>query len=314
MLFGLTWETMETREIRHLLALAKHLNFTLAAEELGISQSALSKSIQGVEDRLQLRLFDRNRGGVRMTAVGRDLVSRATLVDVKIRDLAKFAAEAARGSSGKVAFGITPIPAKALLADLLSQMIIDRPQLSCRVVVRTADNLCEALANEEIEFFVSAEQVFAIDEAIDRSILGLFPAAIVVRPGHPLLVCPSESLPACLSKYPLILTGPFPLTSASSNSDLIKDHGVHYAIEGVGTIAKVVEQSDAFWLTSQFAVRDEIAQGRLSVLPYSTKLHPNRVMIYTLAHRAVSPAAREVIKVIRRQFAALTQDAGPIPA
>jgi DNA-binding transcriptional LysR family regulator len=301
MLFFMIWRNMDTREIRHLVALSKHLNFTAAADELGISQSALSKSIQAIEDRLQLRLFDRNRGGVRITAVGRDLSRKAAGVLTQIRDLDWFARDAAGGSAGRISFGMTPVPAKALLSTLLLKMNSEHPQLSCRVAVRTADALLEALVNEEIEFYVAGEHLFSTEEAIDRKLLGLFPAAILVRPDHPVLKFQPESFPDCLAAFPLLFTGPFPTALGHPNAEFVSHHGVHYAVEGLGTLVKLTEGSDAILLASLFGVHEELRQGRLKAIPFGMPLQPIRIMIHTLAHRTLSPAARRIIKEARQE-------------
>jgi DNA-binding transcriptional LysR family regulator len=67
---------IDLRSLRYVVGLARQLSFTKAADELGVSQSALSRSIQQVERRSAARLFDRDRGGVYLTAVGR-LLERA---------------------------------------------------------------------------------------------------------------------------------------------------------------------------------------------------------------------------------------------
>jgi len=55
---------IDTRLIRHVLALARHRNFARAAEQLHLSQPALSRSISRLEETLGVALFDRTRKGV----------------------------------------------------------------------------------------------------------------------------------------------------------------------------------------------------------------------------------------------------------
>lgn len=296
---------MDSREIKHLVALSRHLNFTAAADELGITQSALSKSIQATEDRLQVRLFDRNRGGVRVTARGRDLIRKAAAVLTEIRELDRFANGAASGEDGKVSFGMTPVPAKALLPTLILKMNSEHPQLSCQVAVRTADAMLEALVSEEIEFYIGGEHLFARDEAIDRKLLGLFPAALLVRSDHPVLDCEPGELSERLADFPLLFTGPFPAAFEHPNSQIVWRHRVHYAVEGLSTLSRLAEESDAILLGSPFSVREELEQGRLKVLPFTLPQSTIRVMIHTLAHRSLSPAAKRIIQEARREVARL---------
>jgi LysR family glycine cleavage system transcriptional activator len=59
--------------LRGFEAAARLLNFTRAAEELHLTQSAVSREIRSLEERLGTRLFERARGGLQLTRAGRDL-------------------------------------------------------------------------------------------------------------------------------------------------------------------------------------------------------------------------------------------------
>lgn len=68
------------RELRYFVAIAEHLHFTRAAEALYVSQPALSKQIRGFEQRLRVRLFDRDGRGVALTPAGAALLPGARAV------------------------------------------------------------------------------------------------------------------------------------------------------------------------------------------------------------------------------------------
>jgi LysR family transcriptional regulator, cyn operon transcriptional activator len=68
---------LELRQMRHLLALAEHGSFARAASALRLSQPALSRSVQTIEEQVGTRLFQRWASGVVPTDVGRLLIQRA---------------------------------------------------------------------------------------------------------------------------------------------------------------------------------------------------------------------------------------------
>ena len=68
------------RQLGHAMALAKHRNFRLAAEELHISQPALTRSVRALEEALGARLFDRLSTGVEPTPAGEIVLARGRRV------------------------------------------------------------------------------------------------------------------------------------------------------------------------------------------------------------------------------------------
>jgi DNA-binding transcriptional LysR family regulator len=71
---------VELRHLRSVVAVAEHLNFTRAAEQLFIAQQALSAQIRQLEDRIGVQLLERNSRSVRLTPAGETLYGRARLL------------------------------------------------------------------------------------------------------------------------------------------------------------------------------------------------------------------------------------------
>ena len=64
---------LDLRRLRQLLALQEHGNFSRAAEALHISQPALSRSLQAMENPVGTAIFERQRGNIVPTDMGRML-------------------------------------------------------------------------------------------------------------------------------------------------------------------------------------------------------------------------------------------------
>lgn len=294
---------MDLRSLRHAVVLARRLSYTKAAEELGLSQSALSRSIQAMEARAKVRLFDRDRGGVHLTAVGRTVIHRAAALLREADDLDRLLDRAARGAEGEISFGIAPLPAAALLPAVLAEALATRPQLVAQAAVRSADALLALLLTEKIEFFVCAERQVPDTAPVKSAALGAFPSSLIVRPGHPLL---SGGAKRAVADFPLIVSGQLGEHHAP-NAQFVGASQV--VLEDYGALARLTERSDAVWLSSTFAVAEEIRDGRLVELPPPPAQAglSFRMMMYSLDRRSLSPAALWLKERLRARIRELAE-------
>lgn len=276
---------LDLRSLSYLLALAERANYARAADDLGISQPALSRAIQSLERQLDMRLFDRDRSGVTPTPQGAAFIERARILVANARDLERQTALAASGASGRVRFGIAPMPARALLADALCHQIEAAPDLTNDAVVRNVEALWPLLIAGDIEFFVSAEGQIPLSPPVKSETLGKFPYGLIVRCGHPLLTKQSERT------YPVLISnGSSVQVPEGLNANL---QSPPHVIEDFETLAKVVADTDAVWICSPFAVKDELARGTLVEWePPGSRVPDMRIVMYSLDRRSQSPAAR----------------------
>lgn len=71
---------MNIHSLQYFCSVAKHLNFSKAAEECHIAQTAMSRSIAAMEDELGFRLFDRTRHHVELTPAGAYFLKEAAQI------------------------------------------------------------------------------------------------------------------------------------------------------------------------------------------------------------------------------------------
>ena len=101
----------ELRHLRYFLAAADELNFTRAAERVGVSQQVLSAQIRQLEEELGVRLFDRSTHRVVLTDAGVALAGRGGEVLAAVEALWEEARLRARGAQGiRLCSAATPWP------------------------------------------------------------------------------------------------------------------------------------------------------------------------------------------------------------
>lgn len=124
---------LELRHFNAIVTLAEELNYTKAAQRLGMSQSGLSRSIQDAERRLNRKIFDRTRARVELTDAGRACVVEARLAIEHEERAVQFAKAVAHGVDSTLIVGRSPYIDPALSEVLLSLHLPLHPNLDIRV-------------------------------------------------------------------------------------------------------------------------------------------------------------------------------------
>jgi DNA-binding transcriptional LysR family regulator len=295
---------LELRNLRYLVALSRRLNYARAADDLGITQSALSRSIQTLENEFGVRLFDRGRAGVAPTTAGRQIIERATGLLANAEDLERYFRETAAGETGRLRFGMAPVPARALLAASLSERLQAAPGIKNEVVVRGMDALWPMLVTGEIEFLVGPATQIPDTMRIRSESLGRFPVSLIVRPDHPLL-----SDEAGEASFPLLMSSPSFLSLSTPDNLPPGTSGAAHVIEDFDTLIHLTRSSDAIWLTSAYAIAGELAAEQLCELPHAATIYDGYfdVAILSLDRRSQSPSAQLIKQSLRRQLNALAK-------
>jgi DNA-binding transcriptional LysR family regulator len=111
---------MEIRHFRYFLAVAKHRNFTRAAEQLGIAPPTLTRQIQDLESELGTRVFVRQQRDVSLTDAGKALQVEAELAVRQFETAQLNAQRAGRGETGHIELGYV---ASAVFSGSLQQQV-----------------------------------------------------------------------------------------------------------------------------------------------------------------------------------------------
>ncbi len=188
--------------IQTFLAVVESGNYTAAAEQLHMSQPAVSQHIRALEEQLDnVRLFRRNgqrmiptHAGEQLLIAARELVELVERTEQNIRSL--------RGQTvGRVRLGCVP-EGEHLLPALLAQLHLQHPAIHCVVRVATSDVLFAALALHELDLLWLNEQHRR--RTYDVTALGSEPLHLLAPAQH-LLLEHAEVPCGSLREYPLLL-------------------------------------------------------------------------------------------------------------
>ena len=178
--------SLEVRRMRHVIALAEHGSFARAAMSLGLSQSALSRSIQSVEREVGSELFVRTANGVEPTDSGHVFISRIRQIVELTEDLDRDLMNERGLQTGHLHVGSGPYPLQSMLSTALARFVAAYPRVIVRVMLRDWDELARKLRAREIEFFIAEFSTFTGDSDLEAEPLEVHPTLIYARRGHPL--------------------------------------------------------------------------------------------------------------------------------
>jgi LysR family hydrogen peroxide-inducible transcriptional activator len=144
------------RQLRYLLALAEHLNFTKAAEVCFVSQSTLSTGLKELENTLGVQLVERSKQAVALTSIGQAIVERARHVITAAEDLRDFAFDAALPMKATLRLGLIPTIAPFVLPRVMPLLAQKFPDLQLALREDLTGQLLERLRNRQLDFALIA--------------------------------------------------------------------------------------------------------------------------------------------------------------
>ncbi len=177
---------MEMQQLRHFVAVVTHGNIVRAAEAVHITQPALSRSIQKLEDALGAKLLDREPRGVKPTVFGQSLFEHAQVI-LKEAERARTEIHAIKGiNQGQVALGITPNFASFIAPDATARLCADFPNVNVSVLSAFYDDLIAALRQGTIDLAFSMLPPAYTEPEFDFFELFTNTSSVFVRADHPL--------------------------------------------------------------------------------------------------------------------------------
>ncbi len=297
---------MNLSQLRHLLALSKHQSFRKAADSLFLTQSALSRSIQALEEELGVKLIDRNGRKNSLTPYGEYAVSASQRVIVEAAELKRGIERPLGGDLGSLSIGYGSGPAGILEVGFFRYMASHYPRVRVKAARGATDLLTHSLRTVQLVALIIDRRV--ISSAVELRIDPLPPVrgGFICRAGHPLLAEAPVDLQA-LQRYPNATTPLSPEVGRSLEEGLgagaHPDQLMSLISQDVNSLLDVVETTDTIFFGIFAAARERIAAGRLVELP--TRLPEalyGKFAVVTLARRTPPPAFQLFRDFVEERF------------
>ncbi|MCS6765411.1 MAG: LysR family transcriptional regulator [Candidatus Protistobacter heckmanni] len=297
------------RRLEHFAALLEEKTFSRAARRLNLTQPALTRSIQTLEETLGLKLLDRGADGVSATDAGRMVLLKAQRLLAEARAL-RHEAELIRGQdSGHVMLGVGVFPAATFLSAVLVRQAREHPGLSVEVEIESWQRLLEKLKKDELDFAVAL--ISSLPPPGDFEVRALPPqrAGLFARAGHPLAGRSPRQVRAALGRYRLAATKLPELArrnvAALYGLDDADSLPLALQCDSVDLLGDVALQTDTVIFATYEAIRGALDAGRLVSLAVDFAASgPLKLAVVHRKGRTLSPAAEWLIAVMREEAAA----------
>jgi DNA-binding transcriptional LysR family regulator len=196
-------ELLDSRRLKHFLAVYDLKSIGQAAEKLFLTQPALSKSIRQLEEDLEVKLFDRTPLGVVPTVYGDALAQHARVIRSEMRHAETEIANLRGAVKGHVTVGVGPSVAASLMPLATERIRKSKPGIRFTVIEGLVDTILPALRRGEIDLAVGAWPRVA-DSDITAETLVRDRVCVVASQKHPLARKRAVEL-SDLLEYPWVL-------------------------------------------------------------------------------------------------------------
>jgi len=132
----------------------KHRSFTRAAEVAGLTQSAITRQMQGIENSLSLDLLERTTRSVRVTPAGEFLFQESTRLLGDVEQSLRRLREEFAGARKEVRFGVSRTIGLAYLPGFFHANLRRLPDVGCRVSYQSSAGILSALEAHELDLGV----------------------------------------------------------------------------------------------------------------------------------------------------------------
>lgn len=296
---------MDVRQIKQIIEVCRLGSIGRAADEIGISQSALSRSLARIEDRLGVKLFERSGEGTKPTVYATYIAARAQPALQSVAALSSEVKLLSKGEVGRLAIGVGPAVRELLLPKLLTTMARRFPKIKIRTVYDIEPGLVRMVQARQLDVALTTRWLVKEDSPL--TVTGIFRDEVdfFVRPKHPVLKkIDVDSNVLRLLQHPIASVGVSPRLRGVFPVSLDKQqrHNLAaYQMSDFALIRQMVLTTDVIGHTPRLVFARDVADGAMRRL--NVKCPPYECVAISLPETRHFPVVNEFV-LAAKEFAA----------
>ncbi len=298
---------MDLTQIRYFLSLARTLNFTRAAEACNVTQPALTKSIQRLEDELGGPLLLRERSLTQLTPLGLAMLPLLEQTHAAAQRAKEHAAGMKLQTASPLRVGFAPEVPTPPFMPLFGELAARLPGFELTIADAAAASLCDALLRGSLDVAVVTGAA-ALPERLNRWALFTDAMVMLMPPGHALAAVDAVPLAALDGKTVICRAPDCRMAGLLDQAQQV--HGARPATrhqaENSGRMADLVRAGLGVALSTELAALPEGLQKR----PVAGQA-AHQIVLVVVAGRPSMRAADAFIKLARAR--AWKEEWGVIP-
>jgi DNA-binding transcriptional LysR family regulator len=299
------------RQLKVFEAVANQLSFSRAAEELHLTQPAVSMQVQALAEQAGVPLFEQMGKKIYLTAAGEELLRHVRRIVQQLREADEALAAIRGAKGGRLTLGVVST-AKYVAPRLLVAFRKEHPEADLRLGVYNREALVNQLIDNQIDLAIMGAPPKEVETV--SAVFADHPHVIIAAADDP-LATRRRIAPADLGSQPFLIREPGSGTRGAMER-FFADHGVTLTdtteMGSNETIKQAVMAGMGLSFISEHSIGLELAAGRLVRLPVTGTPVMRQWFVVHRADKQLLPMTVAFLDFVRTEGPRLVIEQAPI--
>jgi DNA-binding transcriptional LysR family regulator len=292
---------LKIRDLHMIEVIASRGSMARAAEDLGLSQPAISKAIADLEDDLGVAVFDRSTRGVQLTDSGQVLLRRGRVILDELQHGLEEIENISDPTMGLVRVGVS-LAQSLFISAVVERTSLRYPKIRFSVVMSDPLRLISALRDRELDFAICRAQMAEGEPDLKAEVLFQDRIEVVVASNHPLARRRKLSLSDLMGERWALAAPDTYLGGLVRNAFRAQSLPMPQAVVSTSSIQlrlELMETSGFLTLASHSMVIHPSRKGRIKALPVDFGDEAGPMAAITLNGRHLTKVSNLVMEAAR---------------